>query len=114
MAEYRKVKSKVVLPVKVESKEVVKEVAPRRAGKRSDEPEDTKTGLVKKKKYCSFCQNKILPHYWDSASLRRYINDRGRIVPRARLGTCSKHQRRVSKEIKYARHLALLPFTVRV
>ncbi|MCL4366855.1 30S ribosomal protein S18 [Patescibacteria group bacterium] len=68
----------------------------------------------KPKKYCHFCQSKTIPHYWDSNSLKRYINDRGRIVPKARTGTCSKHQRWLSREIKRSRHLAMLPFVVRI
>lgn len=66
------------------------------------------------KKVCQFCSNKTEPHYFDIVALRRFINDRGRIVTRARSGACAKHQRRITKEIKRARHLALLPFTVRV
>lgn len=66
------------------------------------------------KKVCFFCQSKTEPRYSDAASLRRYLSDRGRINPRGRSGACSKHQRRVSREIKRARHLALLPFTLMV
>lgn len=74
-----------------------------------------KTAVLKRtKKVCQFCTAKIEPKYWDVNTLRRYLSDRGRIVSRSRFGTCAKHQRRVSQEIKRARHLALLPFTVRV
>lgn len=66
------------------------------------------------KKYCQFCTSKTTPVYWEITALRRFINDRGRIVLRARTGTCSKHQRGVAVEIKHARHLAMLPFTVQV
>ncbi|MDO8429212.1 MAG: 30S ribosomal protein S18 [Candidatus Daviesbacteria bacterium] len=66
------------------------------------------------KKYCAFCKHKNEPRYWDAASLRRFVNDRGRITARSRNGACSKHQKRVSRQVKYARHLALLPFIVRV
>lgn len=68
----------------------------------------------KQKKYCQFCRFSQEPRYWEANALRRFVSDRGRIIARARTGTCSKHQRRVSREIKRARHLALLPFTVRV
>lgn len=66
------------------------------------------------KKVCYFCKSKSSPKYWDAAALRKFMNDRGRIAPKARVGTCAKHQRCVSREIKRARHLALLPFTVRI
>lgn len=65
------------------------------------------------KKVCSFCTNKTEPKYWDITALRRYLSDRGRIVSRTRSGSCAKHQRRVAREIKRARFLALLPFTVK-
>ncbi|MDO8498765.1 MAG: 30S ribosomal protein S18 [bacterium] len=66
-----------------------------------------------RKKVCRFCQSKAEPHYFDAAALRRYLSDRGRIYPRGRSGACAKHQRRISREIKRARHLSLLPFTVK-
>lgn len=70
--------------------------------------------IVGTKKGCSFCQSKTIPTYIDIASLRRYLTDRSKIVPKMRSGVCSKHQRAVSKNIKYARHLALLPFVPKV
>jgi small subunit ribosomal protein S18 len=48
--------------------------------------------------------------YKDGDSLRRYITEHGRIRPRRQTGTCARHQRSLSKAIKRARHLALLPF----
>lgn len=66
------------------------------------------------KRVCVFCTTKTAPAYWDSLGLRKFVNDRGRIVARARTGTCAKHQRVLAKHIKYSRHLALLPFMVRV
>jgi small subunit ribosomal protein S18 len=62
------------------------------------------------KRVCIFCENGTEPIYTDTAVLRKFMNDRARISLRARTGACSKHQRRVTKEIKHARHLALLPF----
>ncbi len=64
------------------------------------------------KKKCAGCKNE--PRYWDAMSLRRSLSDRGRIYPRTRTGYCAKHQRQLSREIKRSRHLALLPFTVKV
>lgn len=76
-------------------------------------PADKKTAS-RTKRYCNYCVNKMEPHYWDVNGLRRSVNDRGRIIQRSRLGTCSKHQRRVGREVKRARHLALLPFASRI
>lgn len=69
---------------------------------------------VRPKKGCFFCQNKSIPSYTDLVSLRRFLTDRAKILNRARSGICSKHQRVLAKNIKYARHLALLPFVPKV
>lgn len=66
------------------------------------------------KKGCFFCVNKQEAVYWDSAALKRFISDRGRIIPRSKSGVCSKHQKRISAAIKHARHLALLPFVAHI
>ncbi len=66
------------------------------------------------KKKCAFCQSKTTPNFTDAATLRKYLTDRTRIVPRIKTGVCAKHQRRITTEIKRARHLALLPFTPKV
>jgi small subunit ribosomal protein S18 len=61
---------------------------------------------------CYFCESKEgkLPDYKDFEALRKFISERGKILSRLRSGVCAKHQRRLSKEIKRARHLALIPF----
>lgn len=66
------------------------------------------------KKKCLFCQNKSSPTYTDLAGLRRFLTDRAKIVSRERSGVCAKHQRAVARNIKYSRHLALLPFVPKV
>ena len=68
-------------------------------------------GKRAKRKVCSFCVDKI-DHidYKDSARLRRYLPERGKILPRRITGTCAKHQRQLTVAIKRARHIALLPF----
>ncbi len=66
---------------------------------------------VRKKRVCQFCKSKSEPLYYDAGALRRFLSDRGRIYPRSRSGACAKHQRRISREIKRARLLALLPFS---
>ena len=65
-----------------------------------------------KKMVCVFCADKV-EHidYKDVARLRRFISDRGKILPRRMTGTCAKHQRQLTTEIKRARQIALLPFT---
>ena len=68
---------------------------------------------MKKKKVCAFCVDKIdYLDYKDLAKLRKFISERGKILPRRVTGTCAKHQRMVTTAIKRARHLALLPFLV--
>jgi len=67
-----------------------------------------------KKKVCGFCEGKKDPIYTDIASLKKYTSGRGKIVPKLRSGVCSKHQRGLAREVKRARFLALLPFTLRV
>ncbi len=65
-----------------------------------------------RKRVCGFCVDKIEGvDYKDVARLRRYITERGKIVPRRISGNCAKHQRQVTVAIKRARAVALLPFT---
>jgi len=64
-------------------------------------------------KDCLFCKEGKNPSYLDYELLKKFISDRGKIVSRGRSGVCSKHQRKLTTHIKYARHLALLPFIVR-
>lgn len=67
-----------------------------------------------KKKTCFFCESKKTPSYTDVVSLKKFTSGRGKIVPKVRSGVCSKHQRGLAREVKRARFLALLPFTLRV
>ncbi len=64
-----------------------------------------------KKKVCMFCADKV-DHidYKDTAKLRRYVSEKGKIVPRRISGNCAKHQRQLTVAIKRARTIALLPF----
>ena len=66
-----------------------------------------------KKKVCLFCVDKI-DHidYKDTAKLRRYVSERGKIIPRRINGNCAKHQRQLTTAIKRARHVSLMPYTV--
>lgn len=64
-----------------------------------------------KKKVCMFCVDKVDNiDYKDTAKLRRYVSERGKIVPRRISGNCAKHQRQLTTAIKRARIIALLPF----
>ena len=64
-----------------------------------------------KKKVCVFCVDKVENiDYKDTAKLRRYITERGKIVPSPISGVSQKDQRALAKAIKRARHLGLLPF----
>jgi small subunit ribosomal protein S18 len=63
-----------------------------------------------KKKVCRFCTQKLKLDYKDPDTLRRFVTERGKILPRRITGTCSKHQRVVSEAVKRARILAILPF----
>ncbi len=65
-----------------------------------------------KKKVCSFCVDKVDSiDYKDVAKLRKYVSERGKIVPRRVNGNCAKHQRQLTTAVKRARIIALLPFS---
>ena len=64
----------------------------------------------RRKKVCIFCADKVdFIDYKDSAKLRKFISERGKILPRRISGTCAKHQRELNTAIKRARQVALLP-----
>lgn len=68
-------------------------------------------GKRSRRKVCAFCVDKVeTVDYKDVAKLRRYLSERGKIVPRRVTGTCARHQRQPTVAIKRARHLALLPY----
>lgn len=66
----------------------------------------------KKKRVCAFCIDKI-EHvdYKEVGKLRKYITERGKILPRRISGNCARHQRQLTVAIKRARQIALLPYT---
>ena len=65
----------------------------------------------RRQKVCIFCADKVdFIDYKDSAKLRKFISERGKILPRRISGTCSKHQRELNTAIKRARQVALLPY----
>lgn len=63
-----------------------------------------------RKKVCRFCTQDTTPDYKNPDLLRRYVTERGKILPARITGCCAKHQRAVTTEIKRARVLAYLPF----
>ncbi len=73
---------------------------------------DIRRGRKGRKKGCTFCVDRAeFIDYKDVAKLRRFISERGKILPRRVTGTCARHQRELTVAIKRARHLALLPYT---
>lgn len=64
----------------------------------------------KKKKVCMMCTGKTVD-YKDPETLRKYINEKGKILPRRVTGNCARHQRHIAQQIKRARAIALLPYT---
>lgn len=66
-------------------------------------------------KICRFCENREhYIDYKDDRKLRRYVTERGKIIPRRMSGTCAKHQRMLTRAIRRARHLAILPYAAEV
>ena len=69
-------------------------------------------GARRRKKVCYFCANHVdYIDYKDVELLKRYISEKGKILPRRVTGTCAKHQRTLTVAIKRARIMGLLPFT---
>lgn len=65
----------------------------------------------RRRKICKFCKERIeFIDYKDDKRLRRFITDRGKIIPRRVSGTCARHQRQLTTAIKKARYMALLPY----
>lgn len=64
-----------------------------------------------RKKYCRFCADKIeFIDYKNAKLLRSFMTERGKILSRKMTGTCSRHQRQLTRAIKRARSVALLPY----
>ena len=83
----------------IESAEIEEKVAPKKYKK------------LGKKKVCSFCVDHVeVIDYKDVAKLRRYITEKGKILPRRQAGTCARHQRELTVAIKRAREMALIPY----
>jgi small subunit ribosomal protein S18 len=74
-------------------------------------PQKRKRKVFHRRKVCRFCaDSSIIIDYKDSKTLKYFITERGKIIPRRITGTCASHQRSLTLAIKRARAIALLPF----
>ena len=65
-----------------------------------------------RKKVCALCANKdLVLDYKNADQLKKFINEKGKILPRRATGACAKHQRDITLAVKRARHIAVLPYT---
>lgn len=86
-------------------------MADNRNGKRGSNGKD-KPFRRPRKKVCTFCVEKVDEiDYKDVEKLKRFVSDKGKILPRRVTGTCALHQRKVTEAIKRARTIAILPYT---
>ncbi|HOO79882.1 MAG TPA: 30S ribosomal protein S18 [Lachnospiraceae bacterium] len=69
-------------------------------------------GLRRRKKVCVFCGKEGELSYKDTVKLKRYVSERGKILPRRVTGCCAKHQRALTVAVKRARHIALMPYVM--
>lgn len=67
-------------------------------------------GGRRRRKVCVFCGKDKTIDYKDTATLKKYVSERGKILPRRITGNCAKHQRELTSAIKRARHVALMPY----
>ena len=79
---------------------------------RGDAPRKRAGGMRRRKKVCVFCGKDNTIDYKDTAKLKKYVSERGKILPRRITGTCAKHQRALTAAVKRARLVALMPYTV--
>ncbi|MBP3593735.1 MAG: 30S ribosomal protein S18 [Lachnospiraceae bacterium] len=86
---------------------------------KTDKPERTDAPMKRRvvrrrKKVCVFCADKTNAgiDYKDVNKLKRYVSERGKILPRRITGNCAKHQRALTVAVKRARHVALMPYSL--
>ncbi|MCI9492015.1 MAG: 30S ribosomal protein S18 [Lachnospiraceae bacterium] len=77
---------------------------------RGDSTMKRRGGVRRRKKVCVFCGKDNVIDYKDTNKLKRYISERGKILPRRITGNCAKHQRALTVAIKRARHISLMPY----
>lgn len=81
--------------------------------KEMTDKKDRKFMTKRKKRTCAFCTKGAQPiDYKDERTLKKFISERGKILPRRVTGTCQKHQRELVEAIKRARHMAILPYVI--
>ena len=74
-----------------------------------------RNNIRRRKKVCAFCADKVeFIDFKNADKLRKYISERGKILPRRVMGTCARHQRELTTAIKRARQVALLPYDAEV
>ena len=80
---------------------------------REGAPMKRRGGIRRRKKVCVFCGEKNAPiDFKDVARLKKYVSERGKILPRRITGNCAKHQRALTVAVKRARHISLMPYTM--
>ena len=84
---------------------------PQGDGDRADAPVRRRNTMHRRKKVCVFCGKEKALDYKDVATLKKYVSERGKILPRRITGNCAKHQRALTVAVKRARHVALMPYT---
>ena len=71
--------------------------------------------FMSRRKVCKFCENQVTRiEYKDVRTLRRFVTEQGKIIPRRVTGVCSPHQRKLTRAIKRARNIALIHYTLDV
>jgi len=89
-------------------------VADKKTNKRRNNQDDDFNPKFRKmrKKVCPLCGDKnLVLDYKDAEQMRKFINERGKILPRRVTGACAKHQREITLAVKRARHIAIIPYT---
>ena len=82
-----------------------------RRNRNNDSDDDYKT-KKKKKKVCPLCADRnFVLDYKNPEQLRKFVNEKGKILPRRTTGACAKHQRDITTAVNRCRHIALLPYS---
>ncbi len=83
----------------------------RRNNRNNDEDFNPKFRKMRKK-VCALCANKdLVLDYKNADQLKKFVNEKGKILPRRATGACAKHQRDITLAVKRARHIAILPYS---
>ena len=83
----------------------------RAAARKKARKQAKRKGMFQRRKVCRFCADKRVElTYKEPKTLRLFISETGKVIPRRISGNCAKHQRHLALEIKRARHIALLPY----